>query len=268
MNTFNEYNITNTKLVAWIDLSTYCNAGCPQCHRTNPNGLDKVGWLPLVQWSLEQFIEAFSPEDMKNIERFEICGTWGDPFMAKDIYKICEYIIDNSDCWIQANTNGGMRDEEFWWDLGVLGQNRMQVIFDVEGITQEMHSHYRRKVDLEKLKSHIECFTAAGGNAFAHLILFKHNEDYVHEILDMCYNELGMTDHMIQPSNRFHSENKQVFIDENGNEAVLEEATVKKGELFNNNPVPLRDHEWFEKVGKKNIKRGLWTPKDSIDVDK
>jgi len=23
----------------WLDLSTYCNAACPQCHRTDANGL-------------------------------------------------------------------------------------------------------------------------------------------------------------------------------------------------------------------------------------
>ena len=39
----------------FMDISTYCNAGCPQCHRTDNNGLGKVDWLPLVQWSLKQF---------------------------------------------------------------------------------------------------------------------------------------------------------------------------------------------------------------------
>ena len=245
----NRYRMSG--LVAWVDLSTYCNAGCPQCHRTNTNGLDKVDWLPLTQWSLDQFKKAFPIEDLSKYVRFEICGTWGDPVMCKDIYNICEYIINNSDSHIQMNTNGGMRDEEFWWNLGILGRGRMQVIFDVEGITQEMHSHYRRKVDFEKLKSHIECFTAAGGDAFAHVIVFKHNEDYIDKILDMCYNELGMRDHMCQPSNRFHKSGIQKFIDENGNEAILEEATNKTGAALDNIVVPLRDHEWWEKVGKK-----------------
>ena len=28
-------------LHVFLDVSTYCNAGCPQCHRTNPEGLGK-----------------------------------------------------------------------------------------------------------------------------------------------------------------------------------------------------------------------------------
>ena len=30
------------KLNAWLDITTFCNAACPQCHRTNPETLNKV----------------------------------------------------------------------------------------------------------------------------------------------------------------------------------------------------------------------------------
>ena len=53
----------------FLDISTFCNAGCPQCHRTNSNGLGKVDWLPLVQWDLATFQKAFSPEDLKYINK-------------------------------------------------------------------------------------------------------------------------------------------------------------------------------------------------------
>lgn len=261
----NKYR-TDKSLVAWVDLSTYCNAACPQCHRTDLNGLDKVDWLPLTQWTLQEFIEAFPLKDIRKYKRFEICGTWGDPLMCKDILEICKYIVENSNAWIQLNTNAGMRDEEFYWDLGILTRNRMQLIFDIEGITQEMHSHYRRKVELEKVKSNIQNFTAAGGNALAHVIVFKHNENHLYEILDMCYNELQVTDHIIQPSNRFHKEGKQIFIDENGNEAILEEMEIKDHPLLNYGIVPNRDHSWFKNKGKKYLNRGLWTPKDAVDA--
>ena len=47
------------RLQVFVDLSTLCNAGCPQCHRTSVNGLGKQDWLPMVQWSLEEFKTAF-----------------------------------------------------------------------------------------------------------------------------------------------------------------------------------------------------------------
>ena len=59
---------------------------------------------------------------------------------------------NNPDAYIQINTNGSIRDEDWWWDLGVVGGDKLQVWFDVDGIDQEMHSLYRQKTDLEKIK--------------------------------------------------------------------------------------------------------------------
>ena len=85
-----------------IGITNYCNAGCPQCHRTNPDGLGTFDWLPLTSWTLEDFKRAFPT--FENINIVEFCGIWGDPVMAKDIFEICEYIIDNSDCKIEILT--------------------------------------------------------------------------------------------------------------------------------------------------------------------
>jgi len=246
------YNL-DSKLVAWIDLTTHCNAGCPQCHRTDPNGLGKVGWLPLLRWDLAQFKNAYPPKVLSMIGRFEICGTWGDPIMVKDILEICKYIIDNSEAYIQLNTNGGMRNEDWWWNLGIISKNRMQVIFDVEGINQEMHSHYRRKVNFETLKLNIQSYTAAGGNAFAHIIIFKHNQDYIEQILDMCYNELEVTDHLVQPSNRFNVTAAEDYIDDNGVEFLLEEATLPLDDPRYNLTAPQRDHKWWTETGNQMV---------------
>jgi molybdenum cofactor biosynthesis enzyme MoaA len=259
--TMNKYDRNAVrKYVAWIDLCTYCNAGCPQCHRTNPNGLDKVDWLPLTQWSIDEFKRCFTPKDMLKIRKFEICGTWGDPMMCKDIYKIIEYIVNESTAFMHINTNGSIRDEDFWWKLGVLAKNRLEVYFDIEGINQEMHSKYRQKTDFEKLKENIQAYTATGAKANAHIIVFKHNEDYLYDILHMIDNELGIKgDVIIQASNRFHQEGKQTFIDQTGNEVTIEEVTNKDHPLLQN-IVPSRDHEWWKKIGSKKMNCGLWTP--------
>ena len=133
-------NILNQhELTIWLDLSTYCNAGCPQCHRTNANGLDKVYWLPLVQWSIDDFKKAFPTSSMANIKKFDMCGTWGDPMMNKDIYQIIEYITLNSNCEMLIHTNGSMRDDDFWWNIGVLCGKRLTVQFTVDGINETEH---------------------------------------------------------------------------------------------------------------------------------
>ena len=55
------------KLNAWLDITTFCNAACPQCHRTDPETLNKVDWLPLIQWSYEDFKKAFPIKTLKYI---------------------------------------------------------------------------------------------------------------------------------------------------------------------------------------------------------
>ena len=181
--------------------------------------------------------------------------------MCKDIYEICEYVITESNSNIQINTNGAMRDEEFWWNLGVLSRNlqskrqvfdnerRIRIVFDVDGINQEMHAHYRRKTDFEKLKSNIISYTSAGGEASAHVIVFKHNENYVQDIIDMCKNELGVDEVIVNPSNRFEETSRFNFIDENGKESVLEEYENKDNLLITELDIaPLRDHNWQKKT--------------------
>ena len=62
-----------------LDITTRCNAGCPQCHRTNLTGLKAHEWLPDIVWSLDQFKRAFPVQVAKHIYNYNICGTWGDP---------------------------------------------------------------------------------------------------------------------------------------------------------------------------------------------
>ena len=85
----------DNKIDLWIDLSTYCNAACPQCHRTDARTAGKVDWLPLIQWSVQEFKDAFPTSTFKHARKLQLCGTWGDPMMNKDIYEITDYIINN-----------------------------------------------------------------------------------------------------------------------------------------------------------------------------
>ena len=207
-----------------MDISTYCNAGCPQCHRTNPNGLDKQDWLPLMQWSIEQFKKAFPKETLKNIKRFHFCGTFGDPMMVKDILPIIKYIIDNARSLIYFDTNGSMRNEDFWWELGVVAGGRLTVRFDVDGINQEMHSHYRRFTELDKVLEHMSILSNTKAHAVSQSIIFKHNQDYKKEIEELC-REHGSLQHEFVSSNRFELGPTTHHTDEDGNAFVLEEAT-------------------------------------------
>ena len=77
----------------YIDPSTYCNAGCPQCDRTDHKngGLRKFDWIPNRMWTPER-IKRVYPPDLPVYEVF-ICGTYGDPFMVKGIEEMIYYFL-------------------------------------------------------------------------------------------------------------------------------------------------------------------------------
>ena len=209
------------KLKAWIDLSTYCNAACPQCHRTDPRTSNKVDWLPLIQWSLEEFKTAFPKKTMKYIKSFQLCGSLGDPCMNKDIFKICEYIVNNSNCFLEINTNGSMRDEFWWTHLGYTIKDRGRVYFCVDGIDQKMHGLYRQKTDLDKVLKHMKAYSKYGVSA-GFTIVFKHNEDYLKDIYQIVSDKIGDHYHLFVPTDRAYHIDKFKFYNEYGELKILE----------------------------------------------
>ena len=253
---------TDNNLTAWIDLSTYCNAGCPQCHRTADDGCGKVEWLPLTQWSFEDFRKIFPPEELIRYRNFDICGTWGDPGMNKDLVEICSYILladapaalrndprfrNHHHTTITLHTNGSMRDEDFWWKLGQKCGKRLQIEFTLDGTTQEMHSMYRRKTDLMKTLEHMEAAAEGGATVSTFTVVFKHNQDHIHDIIDLG-REFGATGHVVVPSNRFHFDKKYPFVSETGESLVLEETTMDVHDPIFYDKVPIRNTEWKKKV--------------------
>lgn len=187
----------------FLDISTYCNAGCPQCHRTNPEGLGKADWLPLVQWDLKTFQKAFPPQELENIDKFHFCGTWGDPVMCKELDQVLKYVVDNSsETKMSISTNGSIRDENWWWDIGVACGNRLHVIFAIDGSTQEMHEQYRRFTNLEKILENMNMLSQTQAIVHSQTVVFKHNENHLDEIKELVKKN-GSTTHTHVLSDRF-----------------------------------------------------------------
>lgn len=212
----------------FLDVSTYCNAGCPQCHRTSTDGLGKMEWLPLIRWDLETFQKAFPPEELQDIKTFKFCGTWGDPVMCKELYQMCEYIISNS-FWttISIDTNGSIRSSDWWWELGVLCGKRLDVVFAVDGVDQAMHEKYRRFTNLDKVLSNMEMLSHTKAIAKSQTILFAHNAEYQDEIQELV-SRYGSTNHSFVISDRFKKNNgsyeKYFFTGPDGKEEYFERA--------------------------------------------
>ena len=60
INIYMSWQIDNLTLV--LDITTHCNAKCPQCSRTNEfeKGLPKVDWLPLTHVPLDDLKKYYT----------------------------------------------------------------------------------------------------------------------------------------------------------------------------------------------------------------
>ena len=262
---YSDLTSLETKLTVWLDLSTYCNASCPQCHRTNPNGLDKVDWLPLIKWSLQDFQKRFPIGTLNCITHFEICGTWGDPAMSKDLVKICKYIIENSSAKIYINTNGGVRTTKWWHDLGSYCGKRLTVYFDVDGINNEMHQKYRRGVDLQTVLDNMESLSSTDAVAKGFIILFKHNQDHWEDIKRMC--EMYGAEHFyIIKSDRFLSNNIFKFVNENGEDELLEEIDKDLDSVLKNTWINTASNNMMKMTGKTD--KSQYIPMRDVTIDR
>ena len=217
--------------IADINLTNLCNARCPQCQRTAEIGLDTLKGLPMITWSLQDFMNYFPKNCLDDIKEYSFCGTWGDPLMAKDIEPIVHYIMDNSNAKVIITTNGSIRKDDFYIRLGNYCGRRLSMVIDVDGTTEEMHQKYRRGTSLKKSLSALKALSTTKAIPLSQTVLFKHNEMYNEQIKKLAI-ENGSHNHVSYPSDRFdflHGDlNTFNFTNEDGKHETLERAVHVK----------------------------------------
>ena len=179
-----------------IELTNSCNAACPMCTRFFGNSPLIRPDLELGQITLDKFKKYFPKEVMDKMEVILFCGVHGDPCVARDVYEICEYIAEtNPNTCVRMNTNGGMRNTEFWSKLGKLfaskenGPWSWRITFSIDGLKDTNHL-YRRNVVWDKLYANVKAYLDTGAQAEWDFLIFKHNEHQLQEAKDLS-EELG-----------------------------------------------------------------------------
>lgn len=164
-----------------IELTNRCNAACPMCVRFFSNSPLLRPDLELGEISLEQFKSWLLPEFLKQIDLILFCGVHGDPCIANDTLEIVEYIIASSPSTkIRFNTNGGMRNPDWWKKLGNLLKDWDEhwVTFSIDGMEDTNHL-YRRNVKWNKLMENALAFNSTGAKSVWEFLVFKHNEHQI-----------------------------------------------------------------------------------------
>ena len=218
---FGEYNnwwdsFKDKRLTVMLEVTTECNAKCPQCPRTMSSNnkslsLAPSGNYPIKSVSLEEFKMWFPPEILKGLKTVNFAGDFGDAGMNPDFMDIVDYIIKTDDTTsIFFNTNGSMHNDLWWWKLGMLARDRLTVVFAIDGIDNEMHAKYRVNTRLDRILQNMKALSETPAKIQTFTVLFKHNEDYLEEIKEMT-KALGATDHEWVESSRFKETNYQEY---------------------------------------------------------
>lgn len=190
-----------------LELTDRCNAACPMCPRFVKG--EVAPHIQNIQFSLDDIRNIFPVEFIKQLNRVNFCGNYGDPIVAKDLLNIIAYLRHiNDDIRIEVNTNGSAR-KEVWWKIlaGIMGSDEKMggVWFGLDGLSDTNHL-YRRNTNWEVIMRNVKAFIEAGGIAHWNFIAFKHNEHQIEEARSLA-KEMGFKHFNVKLTARFESGN-------------------------------------------------------------
>lgn len=179
--------------VVEFDLNTVCNSYCPPCHRyTVQDG--ELFHNPYVKLNTQLDIEVIKRVfDNDRIEEYccvDLVGLVGEPVAHPKFMEIIDIIYERRPkATINLHTNGGLRTEKFYYDLGKKLNSRSWVKFALDGL-EDTNGIYRIGVDFNKALNNMKAFIAGGGNAIWKMVIFEWNKHQEEEAKALS-EELG-----------------------------------------------------------------------------
>lgn len=184
-----------------VELTSYCNAACPQCPRNN-NGVGVNPYMPLCHLSRETIDRTFDTELCGRLRQMFFCGSYGDPIMHPEFLDILrDFRRKNPTLWLYFHTNGGAHTLEYWAEIADIMAGYGQIDFGIDGLEDTLHL-YRKNVKYTKVIENAQAFIRAGGRAQWNFIVFKHNEHQVEEVRQLG-KDLGFFNVLIRKTGRF-----------------------------------------------------------------
>jgi MoaA/NifB/PqqE/SkfB family radical SAM enzyme len=184
-----------------IEITSYCNAACPQCPRNNL-GVGINPYMPLTHLSRTVIDQAFDRELCQRLRQIFFCGSYGDPIMHPDFLDILRDFRNKSPTlWLYIHTNGGVHDPEYWAEIACIMNGHGQIDFGIDGLEDTLHL-YRKNVKYKTAIANAQAFITAGGRAQWNFIVFKHNEHQVEQVQKLG-RDMGFHNVLIRNTGRF-----------------------------------------------------------------
>ena len=172
-----------------VSFTTYCNANCPLCMRTDKKTGKKKESLPLWHYDIDKFKTLCDQLDKTEIRSIHFCGDYGDPMMHPHIEEAIDYAILPKGMLVQVDTNGGVRDKDWYKKMAEKYEGNLYINFSIDGFDQSTNSIYRIDVDFEKAKENCTTFAKYNlwpGNCNWQMLIFNHNYHQIDEVANYC----------------------------------------------------------------------------------
>ena len=194
--------------VLHLELTTRCQASCPQCARMDPDS----GYSDDHDLTLSKVQQLFPVEFVQQLHKMFACGNFGDPAAARDCLEIFKWFRQvNPNIVLGLNTNGGLRDTRFWMEMGELLSGELDYcVFSIDGMAST-NDIYRRGVMWHKVMLNADTFIKSGGRAHWDMLVFKHNEHHIEHCKEHA-RKLGFVRFRTKVSSRFQ-ERPVVFLE-------------------------------------------------------
>jgi MoaA/NifB/PqqE/SkfB family radical SAM enzyme len=217
-NNINEYQ---------LEITSYCNAACPQCPR-NLNGHGINPRMPLCHLDRSIINSAFDKELCGQLRQIFFCGSYGDPIMHPDFLNILrDFRQKNPTLWLYFHTNGGVHKPEYWKEVADIMQGYGQIDFGIDGLSDTLDL-YRRNVKFDQVIANAQAFIDAGGRAQWNFIVFRHNQHQVQQVQQLA-KDMNFFNVLIRKTGRFFNHKTFEELDSwpvNSGEYTLEPPTI------------------------------------------
>ncbi|MEG3837849.1 MULTISPECIES: tetratricopeptide repeat protein [unclassified Microcoleus] len=182
--------------IVQLDITSRCNAGCPQCPRTgNPI-------LPMTELTIADIKRIFPKEFCSQLSWIYLCGNFGDAMVSNTTLPALKYFHKMGVNYLWMYTNGSGRSPDWWRQLAkILNQPEDRVIFAIDGLADTNHL-YRRNTNWNRIMESVEAFIGAGGQAEWQYLVFEHNQHQVEEARALA-RRLGFIKFQAKATSRF-----------------------------------------------------------------
>ena len=154
-------------------LTTYCQARCRSCARTNIDTGKPIDGLKLEHMDINLFKNVVENKN-KELDVIEFCGEYGDPCMHPDIDEFIKVGI--SHCRrIEIYTNGALRKPDWYKHIAETYGKKVSIQFCVDGANHDTNWKYREGVDRNRAMDNMKSYFQNGGKGRWEYLIFSWN---------------------------------------------------------------------------------------------